>query len=666
MKLPFNEIKERLNNCGLNLYIPIVAIGLSACGGGGGDSSSGGQSQKAGNPPTVTVDARQIVSVGEAVTLTASATDPDADTISYSWQQLNGDSVANTQGFDTASASFNAPDDVNSIQFRVTATAGGQSDSDTITLVVVEDVNTAVFVDANFAGTSTGSIDAPYTDFSQAVEQSSEDADFYLQTPDAQASYALWHGIDVSARPRLSGGNSIYGGYNDDWHYDPQNNPTPLTAERVGLIFENIDQPSKVAGVALQVAEQVDTDLPMLGIYVEDGASEFTLENSIIKVDGFAPDSAMGNFGYVVGAYFDNVNSTYVKNNQITTGDGRSTANMAIRPNTTGADGNDGEDGRVGLNIVGGDGGAGSEGWNGGKGGDAGNSSFETGKDGVAGSGRTSAPFVSGGSGGIRGFSNSNDGKGGAGENGDNGARGNPGNGATGWGTINNSGAYVTSNGERGSTGYSGAGGGGGGGGAGGSFGQNGGAGGGGGEGGGGGTAGYGGRSGGASIALHIVAGTLNEIIGNTLVSGNGGNGGRGGLGSDGGEGGSGGEGDPGNLSGGEGGDGGDGGKGGEGGVGGSGAGGPSFGIFIGVFTPAKITDNDITTGTGGNGSEARFSNEDDVAAGEGGWSYGVFDVLTTDNFSVELSGNTYNIGSGGEHGGTKEGTGQSGNSNVE
>lgn len=644
------------------LSIPIVVCTLAACGGGGSDSG-GGNPAPTGSPPTVSVDARILVSAGEAVTMTATATDPDGDNISFSWQQLNGEPVANTQGFNTASASYNATDDVDTISFSVTATAAGQSATDTITVLILENTDTAVFVDADFTGTPTGSIDSPFIDIPTAVEQSADDSDFYIQTPDDLRPYLLWAGVGVSDRPRFIGGNSIYGGYDDNWLYAPQTKATPLLAERVGLMFEDLDQPSKVAGISLRVTQDLDSSNNMLGIYANRGSSEFTIENTNIDVDGFIIQSASPSDGNIFGVYLDEIETTRIVNNQITTGNATPTNDTTFIPEKA-KNGNVGEDGRVGLNIVGGDGGSGTAGRNGGKGGNAGNNSFETGQDGETGSGRVD-PFVKGGEGGTRGFSTSNERAGSAGGAGGDGVRGAPGEGAVGYGGLS-AGAYSRSTGRAGDIGYAGGGGGGGGGGAGGSFGQNGGGGGGGGEGGEGGFQGFAGRSGSTSIALHIVGGTLNEISNNVLISGDGGTGGKGGIGGEGGDGAAGGAGDPGNLSGGKGGDGGKGGKGGEGGAGGSGGGGPSFAIFIGGDTPATITGNTITSGSGGDGAPARFFTEDNIAAGEGGWSYGIFDGDTNDNFSVTVSGNTFTIGNAGNNGGNREGTGQSGQSNIE
>ena len=166
MQLPINNRFKNVKKSTSNLSISMLIMAISACGGG-----SDGNQTPTGSPPTISVEPRVLVSIGDAVTLSASATDPDGDNISFSWQQLNGEPVANTQGFSTSSASFNASNAVETITFRVTATSGGQSATDTISVIVLEDTDTAVFIDADFTGISMCTIDAPYSDFLTAIEQ---------------------------------------------------------------------------------------------------------------------------------------------------------------------------------------------------------------------------------------------------------------------------------------------------------------------------------------------------------------------------------------------------------------------------------------------------------------------------------------------------------------
>lgn len=637
------------------LSISIAVALLSACGGGGG--SDGGSPPPppppSNTPPDVTTDERKLVNAGDAITLTATATDAEADTISYSWQQQNGDAVANTQGFNTATASFNAPDNVDTLIFRVTATAGGQTDTADVIVIVVEDTDTAIFIDADFTGTSDGSIDAPLTDLATAITDTDEDADFYLQTPDNDAAYMLWE--DSSFIPSIRDGKSIYGGYKGDWSKDTTNNRTPIVAERIGFLFSEVDQVTTVSGIELTVTQPIPlSTTSYVGILVNNGSSEFILENNKITVEGFVEnESATEQGSNVFGFYADDVDTVRVMENSISTGRARSASNVGLRSTTGVVNGGDGGDASDGDNELGGAGGAGGDGWNGGRGGTAGDGFNEDGTSGSDGGGRTS-PVITvagpGGSGGqaADGFrTGKNAGDGGGGD------RGSSGDGSNGHGSLSGN-VYTSARGQTGNKGWAGAGGGGGGGGASSSGSANGGGGGGGGEGGGGGNGGFGGYSGGASITVHIAGATLTQITGNTLTSGNGAFGGRGGSGSAGGEGGEGGNGVQGFNDGvndiRRGGDGGAGGKGGSGGAGGSGGGGPSFGIFIGANTPATIENNTITTGNGGKGGNANFTDEAD-AAGLGGWSVAIFDGDTSDSLTPVVTNNTITLGLPGSDG---------------
>ncbi len=650
-----------------DLILLSIITGLTACGGGGGgggSSSSGGGSAPAptGQAPTVSVEERIVVSAGQSVTLTATASDPDGDTISYSWQQQNDTAVNNRSGFDSAEASFSAPDHVTTLNFTVTAAANGQSDQDSILVIVVEDTASAIFVDSDFTGTPDGSIDAPYTDLASILDQTLNDnldKDFYLNTP-ASGAYSLW----LDNFRSIFNNVSVYGGYADDWSRDPINNQTPvMTDGRIGLQFENSSEFIEISGLNLEVTQQ-DAGLigSAAGVNISRSSGEFIVRyNTITVADSPADSNALLNAGVV--AY--DVSTFRLLNNRIEAGNAVSGNNVTARTSGVGSDGNDGEDGRVGFNTTGGDGASGTTGWNGGRGGNAGNTSFEAGDSGEKGAGRNTTPIAAGGCGGGGGAAGSNQGvirTGGSGCEGENGARGPGGRGSSGYGTLNGFGFFEASQGSQGLTGYSGAGGGGGGGGGSGALGANGGAGGGGGEGGGGGAGGFGANSGGASMGIYLVGGDMNEIADNEIIAGNGGIGGIGGRGALGGEGGSGGEGADGNdfggnAFGGKGGNGGKGGKGGEGGQGGSGGGGPSFGIFLAANTPATIQNNQITTGEAGDGGSANYTDEAQ-AAGKGGWSVGIFDGDTSDSSSVIEQNNSFTLGQAGADGNPSEGEG--------
>lgn len=658
-----NKRLASLKTTKLSLCIAIVSA-LSACGGGGGGSSGGGGPSPivSNTPPVLSGETQYLVSSTDALTLTVSATDAENDTISFNWTQLNGESVTNPAGANTSAFSFNAPESVDTLQFRVTATAAGQSDTQTVSVIILEDIDTAIFIDNGFSGTGDGSLQAPFTTLAQAIVDSPDDSDFYIKRTPNSASTQLW---DASSSPVL-GAQSIYGAYNDDWTRD-LSRQTQLLVSEEGLNYRNIDSDTTVSGIDLLVSGDPTRDGSRLGIDVRDGSAKFTVSDTNIVVEGFADTVTNAIVGNVFGINIVNVETTQINNNQISVGDAAKA--LDAPPNTSPAQpGNSGQSATEGFDRFGGDGGSGGGGNNGGRGGDGSAFSNSPGEDGADGNGR-----VTGGAGGVGGYPRLSGTNGVFGNRGDDGLKGNNGEsgiGGSGFGSIASNGSFRVSFPESGQTGNTGGGGGGGGGGGAGAGGLNGGGGGGGGEGGAGGQGGSRGNGGLASIALQISGGSMHLIESNIIISGNGGEGGLGGLGAPGGAGGSGGSGADGNQAiigsskGGKGGNGGDGGDGGDGGAGGSGGGGPSFGIFIGGNTPAMIQNNTITTGNGGKGGNARLSNET-IAAGDGGWSVGIFDGNINDSLTPTLNNNTYTIGLPGESGSPKTGGGVAQDTNV-
>lgn len=658
------------------LAVGSIVVALAACGdssgnGNAGGSSGGGDSGgNIGNPPSVTVEPRALGEVGKTVTLAATASDPDGDAISYSWQQDRGEEATNTTGFDSPMATFSAPDTVDTLVFTVTATAAGQSASAVVRVIVIEDSDTAVFIDGGFAGTQDGSIDRPYDSLEDAVEASfvaDDNSDFYIKTLPGNDRYTLWASIDDVRRLNAQ---SFYGGYDANWERDPVANRTRVDSTGRGFRFSGIDTATTVSGIALEVLppDQDESYYDIVGILAEDGTASLVVENNSIIVNG--PDGTFNNkAASVYGVWLDDLAEVTLVDNVIETGD----ATLAFdRPPTfvTGIGGADGGDAKDGINADGAPGGARTGGgWNGGDGGDGARSSFATGDDGANGSGRSTPVVVRGGDGGDGGVYNTSSGVEVPGADGDDGESGVDGD--SGQGGIGRD-IYVVSNqlnagyGDDGNDGWGGGGGGGGGGGCGASAGRNGGGGGGGGEGGDGGPGGSGAFPGGNSVAVMVrdVASAL--IARNTLTSGNGGLGGLGGTGGNGGPGGKGGPGAPANLgSAAHGGDGGDGGVGGHGGYGGGGSGGPSYGIWVGADIEPFIEDNTIVVGRGGDGAPSRRSFEA-ASAGGGGWAYGIIDADVGDGVTPVLSNNTITAGTGGDNGHPDNPPGDSGDIRVQ
>jgi choice-of-anchor B domain-containing protein len=89
------------------------------------------------NAPTVTLGENFQVNANQTVNLTAQASDIDSDSMTYLWEQTSGTTVSLTNA-DTLSASFTAPNDVDSLEFKFTATDfRGASSSQSVTISVL-------------------------------------------------------------------------------------------------------------------------------------------------------------------------------------------------------------------------------------------------------------------------------------------------------------------------------------------------------------------------------------------------------------------------------------------------------------------------------------------------------------------------------------------------
>ena len=119
----------------------------------GGNANSNGSGQQQTPPqnaaPSVSGGADQLTAGGAAVTLAASASDPEGSALTYLWTQTSGTPVV-LSGAGTASASFTAPLVSGALAFTVAVTdAQGASAADGV--VVTVDVEPMLFI-ANFTG----------------------------------------------------------------------------------------------------------------------------------------------------------------------------------------------------------------------------------------------------------------------------------------------------------------------------------------------------------------------------------------------------------------------------------------------------------------------------------------------------------------------------------
>ena len=699
---------------------------IVSCGGGGGGgdgddggggtedvAADGGQNTVVPNTaPTAVVGPNQDAARGVAITLDGSASsDPENDTLTYTWTQTTGPDVTGGTGMLTGVApKFNAPSDVSTLKFELKVSDGNLEDSaaDSVQINVMENPDEAIFVDGDDGDDTTGdgSKLQPYQSITHALTQVNSGDDIYVKTMIGMAYVEL--GAATSATPdiislTLPDGTSLYGGFDADWVRDVDNNKTGLNTRARGIRVTDVSGETWFSGFKLNAFNPGAWTTPVSSaISVDSGGGAAFLGNLYIQDNEIVAGNANGPSGTSYGLRLRGIDTVHILRNMIAAGNGGTGA-----AGEDGIDGNEGGDGSPGSGQSGGDGGDHFCAWGstptrncqglesiprpgggsisasieGGRGGNGGSRAGGNGSSGSSGF-RDGDPFndrsgVSGGSGGN--FSNQDGGNGGGGVGGgfQTSGKSRGGSGGDGRGRISG-GIYVNTSAQDGTRGGHG-GSGGGGGGSEGNLTTVGAGGGGGGGGGVGGKGGLAGGSGGASIAILVDDIGVLLIDDNTVTSRNGGAGGAGGDGGEGGNGGDGGDGaqsaDPDD----QGGDGGGGGHGGQGGQGGAGGGGPSYGILIGANMAPEIVNNRLFSGDGGapgpngggsnggarggqygnqgssNGTGATGYNSgvrgSNGAQAEGGWSYPIFDTNLSDGLSPVLDNNTSTVGTAGTRG---------------
>lgn len=596
----------------------------------------------------------QIAAVSSTTQLDGTgSSDPDDDELTYVWTQLRGEDATNGVGFLEGEAPLIAtPHSVGTLVFELVVWDGEPSDPDEVVVHVLEEPDSAIFVDGAGGNDSNGgTMNSPLRSFDAAVAAANAGSrDIYLKN---------WSGrYEASGeQTSLRGGVSVYGGYGEEWFRD-STDKTPLAVGPGGLVVPVNSEKTTVSGLSIEAAGGEGSVLGLA--LVGDGDSEKTAV--VADLDVVTGNSTGSNSDRNLAMGIADLDIVIVER-------------VVLRPGFAGdgAHGDAGEaatvSGNPGGNANGGSPGSGAGGSpsvvRGGSGGQPGNALASKGGSGTAGGGGSAAPGVGGDPG-----ENGGVGQGGPGGDGGVGGEG-------GQSTTDDLVSLLPPDGADGGSGGTGSGGGGGGGG-GGLVGLTGGAGGGGGGGGQGGDGGGSGSGGGESVGLIVDNVDSLTIIDSDIAGGRGGAGGDGGIGGDATFGGPGGFGSEGACSflgcgagqAGDGGRGGGGGAGGRGGWGGAGSGGFSIGVWA-INSSVTVTGGHIAGGRGGNGGSGGWPGNSGAAGTDGGsggdhsddatgppgtgagggWSYAFVDASVNPGAGIRLDGVDLERGIGGEGG---------------
>ena len=91
-------------------------------------------------PPTANAGRDKTFTPGSIVTLSGSGTDPDGDTLDYTWEQTSGTPTVNIDDLKSARTTFTAPVDPTELVFTFTVDDGTDSTTDDITITIAKPV----------------------------------------------------------------------------------------------------------------------------------------------------------------------------------------------------------------------------------------------------------------------------------------------------------------------------------------------------------------------------------------------------------------------------------------------------------------------------------------------------------------------------------------------
>jgi hypothetical protein len=294
-------------------------------------------------PPVPAVaNAGDDLIVNAAVDVELAAVDLSEDDQSVVWRQTGGPDVTNGTGrLLGAAVTFRSPGRPATLRFEVVVTGrGGDVARDDLRVDVVQEADAALFVDAaNGSDDGDGTRERPYRTLARALDEAGGGIDLYLRS--TGTAYELGGRV-------VSGGTSIFGGYDGDWVRDTDRRAIVTGADGVRVEGRGV--------TILSALEIVGPDLPGAAeAVVAGGLDRLIVEQSLVQ-------AGASSGGRSVGVVARQVDEVFVVESTIRGGVAGRGVDGASAPtdDEPSADGSDAVD-RVGA-AGGGNGGSGGDG----------------------------------------------------------------------------------------------------------------------------------------------------------------------------------------------------------------------------------------------------------------------------------------------------------------